>query len=170
MVNENKWLPNLSLLDCNRQFKVLFILFIFVANLVAWLFLLLLSDGDIHTNPGPGSTNSTYSSIADNISLGSLQQSFFSFVHLNVQSLQYKLDAVYTEFCEFDILALSETWLNSSIVTDDLTLHSFHKPKRKDRASDSHGGIISYIKVFGIISEGMTSNLIVLNAFGLNYK
>ena len=69
-----------------------------------------------------------------------------SFIHYNVQSLAPKLDILGPELFEFDILAFSETWLKPSISSDDLHLHSFRKPERKDRTGDSHGGVIIYVK------------------------
>ncbi|XP_045206258.1 uncharacterized protein LOC123558446 [Mercenaria mercenaria] len=69
-----------------------------------------------------------------------------SFIHLNVQSIQHKLDILYTELCDFDILAFSETWLNNSVPTEDLLLSSFHTPERRDRVGYTYGGVILYIK------------------------
>ncbi|XP_053383769.1 uncharacterized protein LOC128549981 [Mercenaria mercenaria] len=40
----------------------------------------------------------------------------------------------------------SETWLNRSVTSEDLVLHSYHKPERKDRDGDSHGGVILYVR------------------------
>lgn len=77
---------------------------------------------------------------SDNISTRSNGLYLFSFIHLNVNSLLHKLDIIYAEFCEFDILASSETWLNSSVNADDLYLYSFRKPERKDRIGDSDDG------------------------------
>ena len=50
------------------------------------------------------------------------------------------------ELSEFDILPFSETWLNPAVTDDDISLLSYHLPKRKDRVADSHGGVIIYIK------------------------
>ncbi|MCW4344426.1 MAG: reverse transcriptase domain-containing protein [Candidatus Thiodiazotropha endolucinida] len=69
-----------------------------------------------------------------------------SFVHYNVQSIYTKLEVLQAELIEFDILAFSETWLNHSIDTEDLTLQSYQSPERKDRVGDSHGGVIIYVK------------------------
>ncbi|MCG8113228.1 MAG: endonuclease/exonuclease/phosphatase family protein, partial [Candidatus Thiodiazotropha taylori] len=69
-----------------------------------------------------------------------------SFVHYNVQSIYTKLELLQAELIEFDILAFSETWLNHSIDTEDLTLQSYQSPERKDRVGDSHGGVIIYVK------------------------
>ena len=69
-----------------------------------------------------------------------------SFVHYNVQSISSKLDIIYSELFDFDILAFSETWLNPDTPTDDRLLDSFNKPERKDRPADSHGGVMVYVK------------------------
>ena len=45
-----------------------------------------------------------------------------------------------------DILAFSGTWLNSSITNDDFLLQLYHSTERKDRISDSHGGIMIYVR------------------------
>ena len=67
-------------------------------------------------------------------------------MHYNVQSLVPKLDLLTTELNEFDILAFTETWLNPSVPTNDLTIDSYKIPEHKDRPGDSHGGVILYVK------------------------
>ncbi len=101
--------------------------------------------GDIHPNPGPtGSGPSTSSSNSSFVSLDLSKN--ISFVHYNVQSVFQKLDVLYADLHEFDILAFTETWLNPSIVQSDLLLCSFQSPERKDRLGDSHGGVMIYVK------------------------
>ena len=56
-----------------------------------------------------------------------------------------KLDLFTTELSEFDILAITETWVNLLISTNDLIVDSYRIPERKYRQSDSHGGVILYI-------------------------
>ena len=53
---------------------------------------------------------------------------------------------MYIELKDFDILSFTETWLNDSVHSDDLHFPSFHKPERKDRANNTYGGLIVYIK------------------------
>ena len=65
-----------------------------------------------------------------------------SSVHYNVQSLASKLEVLHAELFHFDILAFTETWLNSSLSTSDIHLQSFNSPELKDRVGDSHGGVI----------------------------
>ena len=75
-----------------------------------------------------------------------------SFVHYNVQSIFSKLEILQAELSEFDILAFTETWLSPSIDTNELLLHSFNTPERKDRTGDNHGGVIIYVTDSYIIS------------------
>jgi len=57
----------------------------------------------------------------------------------------HKIDVLYTGLRKFDIIAFTETWLNSSILSADLLFDGFHQPIRKDRAFDSHGGVAIYV-------------------------
>ena len=120
-------------------------------TIFSWILTILLLSGDIHPNPGPASLSSLTSG-SESTAASFLPMNFtnlsnhLSFVHYNVQSLAPKLDILGPELFEFDILAFSETWLKPSISSDDLHLHSFRKPERKDRTGDSHGGVIIYVK------------------------
>ena len=79
---------------------------------VFWLIVLLLQSGDVHPNPGPDSllsdSMSDSSSSASSVPNISALSKHLSFVHYNVQSIIPKLDVLYTELCDFDILAFSE--------------------------------------------------------------
>ena len=113
-----------------------------------WLVLLLFFSGDIHPNPGPATPPSPSSSSSSNISIAPNLSSLchnLSIVHYNVQSIFPKLEVLHTVL--IDILAFSETWLNDFINTDDLLLHSYNKPERKDRSGDTQGGgVMLYVK------------------------
>ena len=63
-----------------------------------------------------------------------------------MQTIFNKLDVLFAELSNFDILAFSETWLHSAISTADLQLRSYHAPKRKDRVGDNHGSVIIHVK------------------------
>ena len=95
----------------------------FTVMLIAWVSVLLLSAGDNHPNPDPSSstisvTTSSLSSISSTF-INSLNISHhLSFVHYNVQSMAAKLDILLAELFHFDILAFTETWLNSSFSTN----------------------------------------------------
>ena len=115
------------------------------------IYVLLLQSGNVHPNPGPSSVSSDRSNISSlSSTLNSLQSlglsRHLSFVHYNVQSIVPKLDIIMAELSEFDILSFSETWLNAAVTNDDISLLSYHLPERKDRAADSHSGVIICIK------------------------
>ena len=123
--------------EANAKFMLYVYICSFTVMLIAWLSVLLLSAGDIHPNPGPSSsissvTTSSISGISSTF-INSLNISHhLSFVHYNVQSLASKLDVLHAELLHFDILAFTETWLNTSFSTSDIRLQSFNSPERKD--------------------------------------
>ncbi len=47
---------------------------------------------------------------------------------------------------DFDLIALSETWLGEQTKSDDILFQNFKTPERKDRVGDRHGGVILYIR------------------------
>lgn len=98
--------------------------------------MLLYQSGDIETNPGP---NSSGSSERDSSYLFPPLHGNLSLVHYNIQSVLNKLDIIEPELSSFDIIALTETWLNNSVSTDDLLFTNFQSPFRRDRVGDSHG-------------------------------
>ena len=79
-------------------------------------------------------------------------------MHYNIQSIFSKLEILNAELFEFDILVFTEAWLGPTIDTDDLILQSYNRPERKDRDSDTHGGVMLYVKLRRVytISGGMT--------------
>ena len=136
-------------LKSNKAFTRLecFLLFTFVT--VMWTLCIMMQAGDIHPNPGPAiASTSSISSLASVSSAFNFSKlsNHLSVVHYNIQSLVPKLDLLTTELNEFDILAFTETWLNPSVPTNDLTIDSYKIPERKDRPGDSHGGVILYVK------------------------
>ena len=119
--------------------------------LTAWIVFLIFLSGDVHPIPGlvsEHSLNSSISSLSTNTTVfNSLNFTHnLSIVHYNVQSIFQKLDVLNAELNDFDILCFSETWLNASINTEDLLLQSFNRPESKDRAGDTHGGVMLYVK------------------------
>ena len=112
-------------------------------ELVTFLAMLLYQSGDIEKNPGPNSASSTESD--DSFQFPPLQGNLFM-VHYNVQSLASKTDIIEPELTNFDIISLTETWLNDSISNEDLKFNEFQDPFRRDRVGDSHGGVIVYVK------------------------
>ena len=59
-------------------------------------------------------------------------------------SLFSKLDVVSAELSDFDIIALSETHIDNSIIDDDISLPGFYILIRKDRNCFG-GGVALYI-------------------------
>ena len=108
-----------------------------------FLAILLYRAGDVEKNPGPESDNQSDTS---SISSFSVFQGDFSVVHYNVQNLLHKVDIIGSEFSNFDVVSLSETWLNNSISTKELVFNDFQSPFRRDRTCNSHGGIAVYVK------------------------
>ncbi|MCG7876873.1 MAG: endonuclease/exonuclease/phosphatase family protein [Candidatus Thiodiazotropha endolucinida] len=143
----------------NCKFTFQGILLLFAIVIVTWLFILLFIAGNIHPNPGPSFVSSVDSS-QESLSSSSLSSALssstawnltylskhLSFVHYNVQSIAPKIDLIAAELFDFDILAFSETWLNASILTENLQIQSFCTPERKDRVGDSHGGVMLFVK------------------------
>ena len=131
----------------NIAFTINIIISTFAASLHVLLYIILTVavSGDVH--PNPGSILYSDSSLSQSSHIETIDPSkHLSFVHYNVQSIANKLDLLYTELHDFDILAFSETWLSDSIATSDLFLSSYHTPERKDRIGDNHGGVILYVK------------------------
>ena len=60
-----------------------------------------------------------------------------------------KLDVLHPELFHFDILAFTETWLNTSLSTEYIFLDSYNRSERKNRVGDSHGSVIIYVKGAG---------------------
>ena len=114
--------------------------------LYTWLIILILLSRDISESPGPSDTESSDSDISkDSLNL-SIFENIFSVVHYNIQSLANKVDQLQVELSHFDVIALSETWLNPSISDDDIMFQNFQKPFRKDRIHNNYGGFIIYVK------------------------
>ena len=91
-------------------------------------------------------SSDTSLNMSTSILNSTLISNHFSFVHCNVQSLASKLDILYSELCDLDVLAFSETLLSPATEIGDLQLSSFAIPERKNRFGDNHGGVILYVK------------------------
>ena len=68
-----------------------------------------------------------------------------SVCHINAQSMYNKLDLITVELSKFDIITVSETWLDQSISDIDLALPSYQLPIRLDRNRHG-GGVAVYVK------------------------
>ena len=89
------------------------------------IFLMLC--GDVHSNPGPITKANT-----------------LSVVHNNICSLRNKIDLVFTELHNFDIITISETWFHESIPIDQTIIPGYSYPVRRDRSG--WGGVAIYVK------------------------
>ena len=61
--------------------------------------------------------------------------------------INFKSDIIKPELTNFDIISLTETWLNDSISNEDLKFNEFQDPFRRYRVGDSHGGVLVYVIV-----------------------
>ena len=90
----------------------------------------LLLCGDIHPNPGPQGTD-------------------FSICHANIRSIRNpeKVDHIANSLAEdYDIITLSETWLQRASPDSQLALKNFQQPFRRDRVDDSgYGGVLAWV-------------------------
>ena len=109
--------------------------------------------GDIETNPGPDPT--TEENLSDISSTSNFSQEYhdnknLNILHLNAESIRNKIDVVESESIGYDIVCITESWLNDSIESDSIMLTGFSKPYRKDRP-DGYGGVMIYV------SENLTA-------------
>lgn len=113
-------------------------------ELLTFLSIILLRGGDIETNPGPDFEVS-FSSSSSNMSKNeSILQNKFSLVHYNVQSLMSKKDILFSELHHFDVISITETWLDNRTSDQDAELPGYNT-YRRDRIGDNHGGICVYV-------------------------
>ena len=106
-------------------------MFCYFSLLYKWLILLILLLGDISESPGPSDTDSSDSDISKNSLDLSLYENIFSVVHYNIQSLANKVDQLQVEFSHFDIITLSETWLNPSISDNNIIFQELLQERRR---------------------------------------
>jgi hypothetical protein len=72
-----------------------------------------------------------------------------SIAHLNAGSLnivdKFSEISAIAEQHKFDLLAFSETWLNSTISNESILMSGFSAPLRKDQISSRGGGVSFYV-------------------------
>ena len=125
--------------------------------------LLLICAGDIELNPGPRKNNTSYS---------------FSFCHWNLNSIvehsfsKLSLLKAYNVQHKFDMIYLSETFLDSSIPTNDEKLNmKGYKLIRVDNLSDSKKGSVGiYYKKFLAVRPVEIKNLNEFVIFEVSIK
>ena len=66
-------------------------------------------------------------------------------MNYNVQSIANKMDLIQSELCNFDIIYITESWLDGRTSDDDIKIENF-KLFRRDRPGDHHGGICVYVR------------------------
>lgn len=128
-----------------RQAKVKGLHYLTFFELLVILSLLLIRSGDVELNPGPDpdlSLSTTGLSCSQNLTEISNN---FSVVHYNIQSLINKVDILESELNDFNVICLTETWLDARTQTEDIEFNGF-KTFRRDRIADSHGGLCVYVK------------------------
>lgn len=109
--------PGPNVADCFNTAKVKVLEYL--DFMVCYVIMSLLLLAGIEPNPGPISEASTISSnISSTYCDLKMVKDKFSIVHYNIQSLTNKLDIIESELCNFDIICLTETWL------DDRTLNN----------------------------------------------
>ena len=108
------------------------------------IILSLLFIGGIERNPGLSSSSSD-----DSISFLSAAEHIiedkFSIVHYNVQSIANKMNLIQSELCNFDVIYITESWLDDRTSDDDIKIENF-KLFIRDRPGDHHGGICVYVR------------------------
>ena len=105
--------------------------------------MILYQAGDVEKNPGPGVKSDDMNDT--NSASSAVLHGNCSVVHYNVQSVVNKVDVIESEFSNFSLISLTETWLNDSVSNQDIEFNDFQLPFRGDREGDSHGGILVYV-------------------------
>ena len=118
-------------LNFSRQVKVKGVKFITTFEFLIIMSLLLLKSGDIELNPGPYSHESDTFSGSNNLDELVVTNNF-SIVHYNIQSLLNKVDLIGAELMNFDVICLTETWLDRRTADETLNLKGY-KFYRRDR-------------------------------------
>ena len=103
------------------------------------IFLLLVTSGSIHPNPGP----------RDNLSICHLNaRSLFAY-DAELESNRAKLDEIESVLCvnyHYDIICISETWLSSTVSSDDVKLNNFTLYRKdRDNGASGYGGVAIYV-------------------------
>ena len=131
--NKRKWVKNSQSPAVNSiKRKRLIVMNAIALSLL--LHLAVLLSGDVHENPGPQ------------------DRSDISICHVNIRSLRGDLAKLDHISCglghKYDLITVSETWLNSSCKSSSLLLNGFQVPFRRDRPDDQgYGGVMVWASV-----------------------
>lgn len=139
-VRSTQKLRNNSKLGSNKIFLTF--------KLTTIVLILLIVSGNVDVNPGPQTAedSTSTSSVSSTSSKRSITHNdTLRVIHFNIQSLRYKVADLDLEVKDYDVVCLSETWLNENISETSLCMKGFHPPLRKDR-DNSYGGVALYIR------------------------
>ena len=80
----------------------------------------------------------------------SLNSNDFSLIHLNVRSIQHNFESLQNFLSDFqykfDVIALTETWLNKKLNIEDYELDGYKTPHCQNRESRTGGGVLFYVR------------------------
>ena len=133
-IARSSWKPIHKRKDCTYKEKTnnVNIIFKYVT-----LCIILLLGYDIQTNPGPnnsGNNSDKSSSTTVSSNTTTYTNNFIpngnnlTMIHMNIHSIRKKVAILETEISGYDIVALTETWLNPNITNDQLTIKGYHPP------------------------------------------
>ena len=92
--------------------------------------------------------NDSSSFTSNNVNFGVVQSSYehLTFGHLNLRSLLPKIDEIrnFMSVSNFDIFAVSESWLNDTIIDSEIAIEGY-QVYRKDRSNSIGGGVCLYV-------------------------
>lgn len=104
-------------------------------------FNLILLSGDIETNPGWEEDDSEDHYMQDFARSMCKGSNFINFAHINIRSLRNKVEEIkiLLNICRFEILAITETYLDKKIDNKQLEIENY-KIIRRDRSTGQVGG------------------------------
>ena len=84
----------------------------------------------------------------NNTQRGAITGGFLSCIHLNGQSIktEAKMALLEAEVREYDIVGVTETWLNENDSVNSTNIKGYHSAIRKDRQDRIGGGVAIFIK------------------------
>ena len=120
--------------------------FIFLNFLFCHLVLpkLILTAGDIETNPGPINQSQTKTIEIGHVNIRSLTAKVSDPNDLNKSLSKFILVRNHVQFYHYDVFGISETWLDESIPDADLLIPGYRRPFRRD-VSRHQCGVLVYV-------------------------
>ena len=103
-------------------------------------------------NPGPISDSSVSSSDSITSAEEQASKDKLSVVPYNVQSILNKLDLIETELRHFDVICITESWLDQRTSDEDLNLNGYTLFRRdRVRATTTEVSVYMFVTVFILI-------------------